>query len=578
MLDQPIILLAFNDDFDGDRLRDISKEQQEIYTALKPAEDAGLCKIIQLAAAGANDILHYFREYRDRIRIFHFAGHANSFQLKTREAEMHGESFAAFLGHQNGLDLVFLNACATFMQAEALVQHGVKAVIATYERIYDEDARAFAKQYYQSFATGLDIFQAFDEAQQALLAQHNGKTRSMYWEQNPERDPALPPWSISPIQPNSKSWSLYNLREVRHSLKTIKQTLQDYKTLKNQFPDAPLSLPDHEYAGMNDWLKSQLNQLNDQPDRIAIMQVKQAILTKTSELTAIKRNLNTLTGELLNHEAEKLNYQNEKIFFDKYLLEYEEPVGIFVIHGLWNYGHKWLMDRLLLKRNNIDSKVVVVEGKVGRTREKNWLHIFLISLARQLFKQHSDDLSTFEKIKSNSSLHEKLELITNRICQRLENDETIIFRLNNFIYGIPVEDADVFLQELVNNFWQTAYPKFKHSAEMGFGKLMIFMLEKTDEPIVDELSSYLELTPEASKNHKAPLILDIQKIQYTDLHGWYTAHMTHLPITKIRKKLIELSDIDHCKALTEQEHQTHIGIFQHIYECCETTFEEIDDF
>lgn len=578
MLDQPIILLAFNDDFDGDRLRDISKEQQEIYTALKPAEDAGLCKIIQLAAAGANDILHYFREYRDRIRIFHFAGHANSFQLKTRDAEMHGESFAAFLEYQKGLDLVFLNACATFMQAKALTQHGVRAIIATYEKIYDEDARAFAKQYYQSFATGLDIYQAFEEAQQAVMAQHNGNTRSMYWEQNPERDPRLPPWTISPSQPDSTTWSLYNLREVRYSLKTLEETIQDHQILKNQFPYAPLSLQDHEYAVMHDWLKSQLRQLSNQPDRMTIMQVKQSIQTKSAELSALNRDLNTLTRELLNREAEKLNYQNEKVFFDKYLLEYEEPIGIFVIHGLWNYGHKWLMDRLLLKRNNIDSKVAVVEGKVGRTREKNWLHIFLISMARQLFKQNSDDLSIFEKIKSSSPLQEKLELITNRICQRLENDETIIFRLNNFIYNIPVEDADVFLHELVNNFWQAAYPKLKQSAEMGFGKLMIFMLEKTDEPIVDELSSYLELTPEASKNRKAPLILDIKKIQYQDLHGWYTTHMTHVPITKIRQKLIELSDIDHCKALAEQENQTHTGIFQHIYECCETTFEEIDDF
>ncbi len=575
---QPIILLAFNDDFGGNQLRDISLEKKAINQALSPAETQKLCKLVQIDAAEGKDIFDQFRMYRDMIRIFHFGGHANSFQLKTRETTLEEQSLAQFLVHQKGVELVFLNACSTFEQAKALIESGVKLVIATHERVNDTWARKFAAEFYQSLAKGLDIQDAFEEAKTIVVAESGSNDRGLFWDEPTDVLADQYPWTLITKDDIESSWSLFNLRDIRFTLKFYQKVLQEFETLYHQFPNVPISVTDTDFQWLKQWIKTHTNSLIGVPDRPKMMKVKRELVSQKEKINQLQVANQTLIRELLNREVEKINYTNEKIYFDQYLLQHDEPIGIFVIHGLRNFGHSWLMKRLLLKRNMIQSKVIVVDRVVSRRRQKNWFHIFLGDIASQLFKRDANDIAVMEELQRSADIQDKVERITQRICQRLENGETIVFRINNFIYDIPVDDADAFLSDLVNTFWHKTYPRLKESAQLGEGQLLFFLLERTEESILSDLTAYLELTPEASANRKAPLILDIQKIKDQDLVGWYTSQIMNVPIMKVRKQLIHLSDPEACKRFILNARETHIGIFQQIYACCETTFEEVDDF
>ena len=112
----PVIFFAFaNDKTDETRfLRSLDVEKEAIQKKLAVAIEAGLCEIIIEPDATIDEIIEIFQkpEYRDRIAIFHFAGHAGSFHLSMETAEgnveiAHSGGLAAFLGLQENLQLVF---------------------------------------------------------------------------------------------------------------------------------------------------------------------------------------------------------------------------------------------------------------------------------------------------------------------------------------------------------------------------------------------------------------------------------------------------------------------------------------
>ena len=119
---KPVIFLAFANDRDDQAryLRNLPEERRRIRESLGEAEDAGLCEVIRLANATLDEIFDTFQDadYRDRITVFHYGGHASGYSLLLESAEgqrasAHAEGFARFLGQQRGLQLVFLNGCST---------------------------------------------------------------------------------------------------------------------------------------------------------------------------------------------------------------------------------------------------------------------------------------------------------------------------------------------------------------------------------------------------------------------------------------------------------------------------------
>ena len=82
---KPIIFLATANDREspGGYLRNLSTEVRQVRAALEPSVRAGHCELIERPNATLAEIFDVFQDarYRQRIAIFHFAGHANSYQL-----------------------------------------------------------------------------------------------------------------------------------------------------------------------------------------------------------------------------------------------------------------------------------------------------------------------------------------------------------------------------------------------------------------------------------------------------------------------------------------------------------------
>lgn len=175
----PVILAAFaNDRRDQTRfLRNLSVEAQRIQAVLAPAQS--LCPLVLLPSATLDEILTAFQTYRDRIVVFHFAGHANGFQLllESSSGGVHrvgAKGLASFLGQQQGLQLVFLNGCSTERQAEDLLNAGVGCVIATTQAIDDGVATDFSARFYQGIVTGAPLQSAYSEAVGSAQAASGG--------------------------------------------------------------------------------------------------------------------------------------------------------------------------------------------------------------------------------------------------------------------------------------------------------------------------------------------------------------------------------------------------------------------
>ena len=207
----PVIVLAFaNENTSSGFLSSLSKEMKQILMALEPAVQKGKVHIKILPAATQDEIISIFQDawYEDRIWIFHYGGHADQDELWLETSNGENKSFFAdglsqFLGVQEGLKLVFLNACATEDHATLLLKESVPAVIATSRKIADNQALEFSKVFYRGLSAGSSIDEAYKEAQATLLGIYNksqfkleSNTRSLFWEKAEEGQKFDFPWRL----------------------------------------------------------------------------------------------------------------------------------------------------------------------------------------------------------------------------------------------------------------------------------------------------------------------------------------------------------------------------------------------
>ncbi|MEM9717963.1 MAG: protein kinase [Bacteroidota bacterium] len=206
----PVIVLAFANEFtDKGFLRHLTHEMKELLKVLEPAVQKGRCLIKLIPSATQDDIAAVFQDewYQGRIWIFHYGGHADEDELWLEDGTGGNKSFfslglAKFLGAQEGLKLVFLNACATGDHGKLLLDAGVPSVVVTSRRIEDEQARTFARGFYQGLAGGASILEAYKEAEGLVLgawgtfSQQDGgegdMTRSLFWKYKDPEEPDFP--------------------------------------------------------------------------------------------------------------------------------------------------------------------------------------------------------------------------------------------------------------------------------------------------------------------------------------------------------------------------------------------------
>ncbi len=209
---KPILVLTFANEFTTHGfLRKLTLEMKSILQVLEPAVQRDRCFVKIIPSVSQAEIAQVFQDewYNERVWIFHYGGHADEDELWLEDSVRENKAFfsiglAKFLGAQQGLKLVFLNACATYEHARLLMEAGIHAVVATSRKISDEQATRFATVFYQGMAGGANIIESFQEAEGIILGEWgdkwnretpDGSTRSLFWDGKHESQSDFP-WRL----------------------------------------------------------------------------------------------------------------------------------------------------------------------------------------------------------------------------------------------------------------------------------------------------------------------------------------------------------------------------------------------
>ncbi|GJM32516.1 MAG: hypothetical protein DHS20C18_15170 [Saprospiraceae bacterium] len=214
----PHLLFAYANDQQSPRgfLRALARERKAVKSALNLAEQMGLCEREFIDDASVGEIINSFQQHTGEVVLFHYGGHAGSFDLLLQDSKgdanqiVKGEGLISFLGRQRGLKAVVLNGCHTHQLAESLIQAGIPLVIGTDEAINDQVATLWASRFYQGIGVGLSLKRAFDDAvDEVRMTSPGNDFRRLYLEDNKSK-PSDVPWRIhvAPGQEETQQWSL----------------------------------------------------------------------------------------------------------------------------------------------------------------------------------------------------------------------------------------------------------------------------------------------------------------------------------------------------------------------------------
>lgn len=220
MSKKPVIVLAYSNDHDA-YLDMIVRERKNVYKTLRAYHDKDYIQVEKAEHTSIEDFFEIFDRYNNRISIFHYGGHASGSHLQlegtTGTENANADGLSQLMGLQEGLQLVFLNGCATYGQVEALLDAGVKSVIATSVAINDVKATEFAEQFYRALAQKASIGKAFRVAKAFLTTKYNDtsltevkKTKGLKLKRRPKKENSASemPWGLYTRDQTSLNWKL----------------------------------------------------------------------------------------------------------------------------------------------------------------------------------------------------------------------------------------------------------------------------------------------------------------------------------------------------------------------------------
>ncbi len=154
------------------------------------AEESGLCQVLVEPDVTIDRLFDIFQNstYRDRIAIFHYGGHAESYSLLLEsasggKASAHSEGLVAFLAKQKSLKLVFLNGCSSQKQSEDLITAGLPAVIGTSQSINDGIATSLSTRFYKGMSAGMTVERAWTDAVDQIKTENGAdNTKALFTE------------------------------------------------------------------------------------------------------------------------------------------------------------------------------------------------------------------------------------------------------------------------------------------------------------------------------------------------------------------------------------------------------------
>ncbi len=170
MLTVKVLFLAANPS-STDRLA-IDEEMRAIEQKVRAAEHRDALVFQSNWAVRPDDLLQLLNQHRPQ--IVHFSGHGshaglslagNDGQVRVVTTQALTALFATL---KDNIRLVFLNACYSREQAQALVTN-IDCVVGMKESIRDDAATVFASSFYRAIGFGRSIQEAYDQGKTALL-------------------------------------------------------------------------------------------------------------------------------------------------------------------------------------------------------------------------------------------------------------------------------------------------------------------------------------------------------------------------------------------------------------------------
>lgn len=159
-----ILILAANPT-NTDRLR-LDEEVREIQTALEQARNHEQFEVVTRWAVRVDDLQKAL--LNDAPQIVHFSGHGTGSEGLVLENEVGHSQFISTIALsglfrlvQSEVECVFLNACYSAAQAEAIHQH-IDCVLGMNSAIGDKAAIHFARGFYQALGAGKPYDEAFE--------------------------------------------------------------------------------------------------------------------------------------------------------------------------------------------------------------------------------------------------------------------------------------------------------------------------------------------------------------------------------------------------------------------------------
>jgi DNA polymerase III alpha subunit (gram-positive type) len=165
-----VLVLAANP-IDQTHLR-LDEEVRLIDREIRSSEYRDAIKLKPWLAVRPMDLLQAINEIRPS--ILHFSGHGDQngflyFQDDNGKAKpVSLRAIVETIRTSNDIQLVFLNACFSADQAQALVKY-IPVAIGMTDAVDDTSARVFAAKFYSAIGFGYSVKRAFDQARAALL-------------------------------------------------------------------------------------------------------------------------------------------------------------------------------------------------------------------------------------------------------------------------------------------------------------------------------------------------------------------------------------------------------------------------
>ncbi|MEO0775390.1 MAG: CHAT domain-containing protein [Bacteroidota bacterium] len=365
-MQKPFVFLAFANSA-TDYLRFLEQESRGLLDImLRLSEDLGQVRYDHRSDITTDQVYNILLRIRDRLSILHFSGHADSLHVHLENGQHNIQNLCQLLGQVPHLQLVVLNGCSTKGMVEALLEVGVKAVIATSVEVDDYKAAVFSEAFYQSFSLGNPLQKAFlDALSHGSLPPPPGVDativpRATFKRRHgaqAERDPI--PWGLyfreearhilewrlervddtTPTRPTHPEITKLRRRatELKEELLDLRMGIEDYEDILAETP------ADHPRRRQRERrLKSQ---------RAEYRETEVELDQCYSNITRFNREQEELDlAEQLREAIDKLNYLPQWRYFERIYQQQASTGtlrGAFIVQGSPMCGQEMLKERLV---------------------------------------------------------------------------------------------------------------------------------------------------------------------------------------------------------------------------------------